>query len=134
MVVETQTLYRPVGLKELLLIAESDYTAFPPRLDWQPIFYPVLNAEYAAQIAHDWNTKDPASGYGGFVTAFDVDVAYLVKFEEHVVGGTQHRELWVPAEELETFNSKIVGKIRIEAAFYGDQYAGPMDWPVTPTN
>ena len=37
------TLYRPVGKNELALIAESGFTAFPPRLPEQPIFYPVLN-------------------------------------------------------------------------------------------
>jgi hypothetical protein len=43
----TTILYRPVEQKELDLIAASAYRAFPPRLDWQPIFYPVLNEEYA---------------------------------------------------------------------------------------
>ena len=40
------TLYRPVGQRELNLIAASGYRAFPPRLPEQPIFYPVLNEEY----------------------------------------------------------------------------------------
>lgn len=52
---ETVTLYRPVGEKELDLIKESDYRKFPPRLAEQPIFYPVLNQEYATEIARDWN-------------------------------------------------------------------------------
>lgn len=39
-------LYRPVGLRELELIAEAHFQAFPPRLPEQPIFYPVLNFEY----------------------------------------------------------------------------------------
>jgi hypothetical protein len=43
------TLHRPVGPKELELIAASGYRAFPPRLPEQPIFYPVLNEEYAIQ-------------------------------------------------------------------------------------
>ena len=50
-------LYRPVGTKELSLIAESGYTRFPPRLPEQPIFYPVLNKEYAVEIASGWNAK-----------------------------------------------------------------------------
>ncbi|MBK5721430.1 hypothetical protein JGH11_11150 [Dysgonomonas sp. Marseille-P4677] len=62
------TLYRPVGLKELQLIIDLDFKAFPPRLEWQPIFYPVLNQEYAEQIAEKWNTKDEFSGYCGIVT------------------------------------------------------------------
>jgi hypothetical protein len=39
-------LYRPVGPKELALIAESGFREFPPRLPEQPIFYPVTNEEY----------------------------------------------------------------------------------------
>ena len=58
----TRTLYRPVGPTELMLIRESGWTAFPPRLPEQPILYPVLNQEYAAQIARDWNVKESGSG------------------------------------------------------------------------
>jgi hypothetical protein len=47
------TLYRPVGPKELELIAASGYRRFPPRLPDQPIFYPVLNEQYAVEIARD---------------------------------------------------------------------------------
>lgn len=53
-------LYRPVGEAELRRIEASGWRAFPPRLAHQPIFYPVLNEAYAAQIARDWNTKDAA--------------------------------------------------------------------------
>jgi hypothetical protein len=35
-------LYRPAGQAELDLIAGSGFTAFPPRLPGQPVFYPVL--------------------------------------------------------------------------------------------
>jgi hypothetical protein len=55
---KTLKLYRPVGLREMELIAESNFKAFPPRLEWQPIFYPVLNHAYAEQIALEWNTPD----------------------------------------------------------------------------
>jgi hypothetical protein len=34
---QTTTLYRPVGPKELELIAASGYHEFPPRLSEQPI-------------------------------------------------------------------------------------------------
>ena len=60
---KTVTLYRPVGPAELRLIEGSGRKEFPPRLAEQPIFYPVLNREYAAQIARDWNVRDGASGY-----------------------------------------------------------------------
>lgn len=83
---------------------------FPPRLPGQPIFYPVTNEAYAIQIARDWNVRDSGVGY---VTSFEVETEYLSKFEIQKVGGQIHTELWIPAEELEEFNSRIVGKIRI---------------------
>ena len=57
-----RTLYRPVGLTEMKLILDLNLKAFPPRLPEQPIFYPVLNKQYADQIASEWNTKDRFSG------------------------------------------------------------------------
>jgi len=118
-------LYRPVGLNELQLIAQADFKAFPPRLPEQPIFYPVLNFEYAEQIARDWNTKQ--SPFAGFVTQFEVEQAYAEKFEIHIVGSRIHQELWVPAEELDEFNQHIIGRIEVVAAYYGDQFTGKID-------
>lgn len=119
---DTITLYRPVGIKELQLIFESGMKAFPPRLEWQPIFYPVLNSPYAEQIAREWNTQDEFSGYAGFVTAFDLPAEYLKQFEVQTVGDTMHQELWVPAEQLSEFNELIVNGIRVTKAFYGTNY------------
>lgn len=107
-------LYRPVGPNELALIEATGYTAFPPRLLQQPIFYPVMNEEYAVQIARDWNV--PASG-SGYVTRFAVDADYLKKYEVQNVGGEIHNELWVPAEELGDFNAHIIGKIEVIREF-----------------
>ncbi len=115
-------LYRPVGLKELELIAASGYTTFPPRLPEQPIFYPVLNFEYAKQIARDWNATTPP--YVGYVTRFEVEQVYAETFAIHTVGGKIHQELWVPAEELNEFNRHIIGKIEVVEAYYGDEYSG----------
>ena len=53
----TITLYRPVGPKELALIEASGWREFPPRLPEQPIFYPVTNEQYTIEIARDWNVK-----------------------------------------------------------------------------
>jgi hypothetical protein len=116
--VNTTTLFRPVGPNELKLIEESGWTAFPPRLAQQPIFYPVMNEEYAVQIARDWNV--PASG-SGFVTRFEVNSDYLSQFEEQNVGGSIHNELWIPAEDLDTFNANIVGKIEVIREFHGEK-------------
>jgi len=112
---EIITLYRPVGPKELKLIEESDWKRFPKRLAEQPIFYPVMNEDYAIQIAKDWNV--PASG-SGFVTKFSLPADFLKKYEVQNVGGRIHNELWVPAEELEDFNDHIIGKIEITQSFY----------------
>src|SRR3954463_16117456 len=107
-------LYRPVGPEELALIEQSGWKKFPPRLPELPIFYPVMNEDYAIQIARDWNV--PASG-SGFVTKFDVNTAYVSKFEIQNVGGHLHNELWVPAEELHEFNDNIVGVIEVTKEF-----------------
>jgi hypothetical protein len=116
------TLYRPVGQKELELIKASSNKKFPPRLEWQPIFYPVTNQAYAAQIALEWNTKDEFSGYAGYVTAFDLPEEYLKQFDIQNVGGEIHNELWVPAEQLEEFNTNIIGEIRLVESFYGEKF------------
>src|SRR5690349_12241959 len=49
----TTTLWRPTGPAELKLVEESGWRAWPPRLPEQPIFYPVLNEDYAIRIARD---------------------------------------------------------------------------------
>lgn len=120
----TRTLYRPVGLQEMILILEAEPHAFPPRKDGQAYFYPVLTEDYAHQIARDWNTKDEASGYAGFVTSFAVEADYLEQFEEHIVSEPIHTELWVPAEKLTEFNKHIKGNVEIVASYYGDNYEG----------
>lgn len=111
----TTTLYRPVGPKELALIEQSGWKKFPPRLPQQPIFYPVMNEEYAIQIARDWNVD--ASG-SGFVTKFAVKTEYLNRFQIQNVGGKIHNELWVPSDELEEFNNHIIGLIEVTKSFY----------------
>jgi hypothetical protein len=117
---EPTQLFRPVGQKELDLIAESDFRAFPPRLDWQPIFYPVLNEEYATFIAREWNTKDAASGFVGYVLRFSVRTDYLAQFEVQKVGGATALEYWIPAKQLAEFNANIVGPIEIVSRYADD--------------
>ncbi|MEA2579213.1 MAG: hypothetical protein QOE83_105 [Actinomycetota bacterium] len=117
---EPVTLFRPVGQAELDLIEESDYKRFPPRLPHQPIFYPVATESYAVQIARDWNTKDAASGRVGYVTRFNVKGSFLSNYQVQVVGGSEHREYWIPAEELAEFNDHIVGTIEVIHEFHGD--------------
>ena len=113
---ETVTLFRTVGPKELELIRAGDWREFPPRLPEQPIFYPVLSEEYAAQIARDWNAKRGA-GRRGFVTRFRVRREFIQRYDVHTVGGSIHQEYWIPAEELPDFNRNIVGPIEVVAEF-----------------
>ena len=114
---DVTVLFRPVGPKELQLIEASGYREFPPRLPEQPIFYSVLNEEYATAIARDWNAGNPAIG-SGFVTRFAVKKSYLSKFALQKVGGVVHEEYWIPAEELSEFNANIVGKIEVIREFH----------------
>ncbi len=55
---KTVTLYRPTGPNELELVKLSGNKRWPPRLPGQPIFYPVLNEEYATLITRNWNVRD----------------------------------------------------------------------------
>ncbi|REC46069.1 ADP-ribosylation/crystallin J1 [Chryseobacterium sp. 5_R23647] len=122
---KTKTLYRPVGEKEMILIIESNYKKFPPRLDWQPIFYPVLNEDYASEITEKWNTRDEAGNYLGFVTQFEVLEEEINKYPAQNVGARDHNELWVPSEEMDTFNQAIVGNIKVTKVFMGKDFKEP---------
>jgi hypothetical protein len=115
--IETTTLYRPVGQEELDLIRAGGYREFPPRLPHQPIFYPVLNEEYATQIARDWNTK--SGSRRGFVTRFQFRADCLRRYEIKTVGSSIHQEYWIPAEDLPEFNRNIVGVIEVVAEYQG---------------
>jgi hypothetical protein len=102
----------------LELIAPSGYREFPPRLPEQPIFYPVLNEEYARQIARDWNV--PASG-GGYLIRFAVRKSFADRYPVRTVGSSVRQELWVPAEELAELNRNIVGLLEVIAKFTSEQ-------------
>jgi hypothetical protein len=114
---ETTVLYRPVGAAEFALLVRNGFSAFPPRLPAQPIFYPVTTEAYAAQIARQWNTKDAASGYVGYVTRFAVRSAFLQRYPIRTVGSSRHQEYWIPAEHLEEFNRNLVGSIEVIAEY-----------------
>ena len=109
-----------MGQKELELIRETNFTAFPRRLPEQPIFYPVLNEQYAAQIAREWNAKHNEERVG-YVTRFHVRSEYLGRYEVQTVGGSEHREYWIPAEKLTEFNENIVGPIEVIAEYRSEE-------------
>ncbi|MGW6704024.1 hypothetical protein ACWGDE_03870 [Streptomyces sp. NPDC054956] len=110
----TTTLWRPTGPKEWALVEELGRRAWPPRLPEQPIFYPVLNEDYAIRIARDWNVKHSGVGH---VTRFEVDSEFLRRYPVQQAGGRTILELWVPAEELGLFNDHIVGEIQLVHTF-----------------
>ena len=116
---EVSALYRPVGQGEFDLVRASGFCRFPPRLPPQPFFYAVLTAPYATQIARDWNTKDESSGFVGYVLRFTVRSEFLKRYEIHIVGSAEHREYWIPAEDLDKLNANIVGTIQILSEFRG---------------
>jgi hypothetical protein len=99
---ETATLWRPTGPEELALVEASGWREWLPRLAAQPIFYPVLNEEYAARIARDWNVRQSGAGY---VTRFEVRSQTILEY-------------WIPAEDLGALNASIVGTIKVIAEFH----------------
>ncbi len=110
-------LFRPTGAAELALVEASGWRAWPPRLPDQPIFYPVTSFDYAEKIARDWNSVRPAPDNLGFVTRFEIDAETAARYPVQDAGGIAHRELWVPAEELESFNAGIIGRIILVARY-----------------
>lgn len=111
---DTITMYRPTGPQELALVRSSGFTRWPPRLPDQQIFYPVTNQAYAAQIAREWNV--PQSGYG-CVIRFRVRRDFVERYQVQKVGGLEHTEWWIPAEDLDQLNAAIVGLIEVIEEF-----------------
>lgn len=110
----TTVLWRPTGPEELELVRRSGRRAWPPRLPEQPIFYPVLDEEYAIRIAREWNVAHSGVGY---VTRFHVESEFVARYPVRQAGGRTILELWVPAEELEEFNAHLVGPIEVVHEF-----------------
>jgi hypothetical protein len=77
----------------------------------------VLDEQYAVQIARDWNVKDAASGFAGYVTRFVVFQSAVERYPVRIAGASHHRELWIPAEDLELLNRAIIGQIEVIASF-----------------
>ncbi|MFO0588693.1 MAG: hypothetical protein U0441_14180 [Polyangiaceae bacterium] len=90
----------------------------------QPIFYPVVQEEYARKIARDWNVSASGSGY---VTRFRVRASHLERYTVQEAGGRGHTEYWIPAEELEAFNDNIVGRIEVVTEFENGEWAVAYD-------
>jgi len=83
-----------------------------------------LSEAYATQIARDWNTRDAASGYAGYVTRFKVRTDFLRRYEVQTVGHGGHQEYWIPSEDLPEFNQNISGPIEVVGEFLAPDEAG----------
>ncbi len=105
-------LFRPVGKAELALVQASGM--FPPRLPHQPIFYPVLDLDYAIEIARDWNARRDGEGY---VLQFEVDDAFISRYIPAEAGGRTRREYWIPAEDVDKLNGALLGPPELVASF-----------------
>jgi hypothetical protein len=116
--IDVVVLYRPTGPAEMALLELAAFRRWPPRLDEQPIFYPVTNERYAREIAEGWNVDDDGVA---FVTRFHVRAALATRYAVETVGAAHHTELWVPAEDLDAFNEAIVGPIEVLARFEGQR-------------
>jgi hypothetical protein len=115
-------LFRPMNIHELESVYDSAMSRFPPRLEGQPFFYPVITLEYACEIAERWNAREESGA--GYVCKFAVDDTYVSKFPAHQVGNRSHRELWIPADEPEAFNDHVVPPILVVATYFGPQFRG----------
>ena len=103
-------MYRPTGPNEYKLVKELGFRAWPPRLEGQPIFYPVTNEKYATEITQQWNVKDDKIGY---VFRFLVKTEFARLYKVEKVGGAHHTEWWIPAEHLDKLNENIIGELEI---------------------
>ncbi len=88
------------------MIEKSGYEKYPPRLPEQPIFYPVLNEKYAAEIAGQWNVKYNED-HRGYVTMFEIDDEYAGKFEAVII-----RSCGFPRKNLMNLTGILSGKYR----------------------
>jgi hypothetical protein len=106
---EAVVLWRPCGPREMELVAESGFRAWPPRLPEQPIFYPVTNEQYAREV-NRWNLNEQGHG---FITRFLVRREFMDRYAVETVGGRRHTEWWIPAEDLAEMNANILGLIEV---------------------
>ena len=50
---------------------------------------------------------------------FQVLAAFLGAHDIHTVGSAEHREYWIPAEDLVRFNESIASMIEVVSEFHG---------------
>jgi len=65
-------------------------------------------------VSYSQNVNDSGIGY---VTMFRVKKEFVDRYTVEKVGGANHTEWWVPAEDLEDLNDNIVGEIEVLAEY-----------------
>jgi hypothetical protein len=107
------TLWRPVGPTELELIAATGMGHFPSvarATDLLSCPHGSLCHEHRAGLkrATRWRIRHPV---------LQVRAAFLARYEIKEAGGRDHREYWIPAEDLPACDEAIVGEIEVTAEF-----------------
>jgi hypothetical protein len=51
------------------------------------------------------------------VTRFEVRSDFLARYDVQEAGGREHREYWIPAEDIDAFNAAIIGEIEVVRKF-----------------
>jgi hypothetical protein len=51
------------------------------------------------------------------VLCFRLRAEFLCNYEMHTVGSTEHREYWIPAQDVPKMNESIVGTIEVISKF-----------------
>ncbi|WP_329107085.1 hypothetical protein OG792_02870 [Micromonospora sp. NBC_01699] len=113
---EATVLWRPTRPEELDLIRESGWRKWPPLSPDRPWFYPFLDEDSAILISRNWRYDRPDQGVS-YVTRFQVEQAFLSHYSTRTFGGSTTPMLWVPSEDLDEFNSHIVGPIEVVHEF-----------------
>ena len=120
-------LYRPIGAAEYALLVRHGFGRWPAGLPHQPVFYAVTTEAEARRIARDWNARDAASAFVGYVARFSMSSAFLERYPLRTVGaregggsGPAGGEYAIPAEHLDELNASIVGLIEVIAEMRPD--------------
>ena len=65
------------------------------------------------------NGEPSRSSHGeGHVLRFRVDAAFISRFPVQKAGNRVHMERWIPAEDLDELNNRIVGLIEVIASYH----------------
>jgi hypothetical protein len=111
---ETVTLYRPIGMREMTLLRDAGWRAFPPRSRGQPSLCMLTDQTEARQIAREWLV--PVGG-AGFVARFTVAAAFLQRAEPQS-DDVLPMDYVIPARELGRLNEHLSGPIELIEAFF----------------